>query len=346
MQNFEITQVIPFGSNLTIKTNFEEVKAELEQFCEGYKNLIITDDNVKTAKKNAKMLAGMRVAIDDYRKTKKKELEKPIKDFEADCKALISIITETEAPLLSSVEVFDDKRREEKRAEAEKFIAAAVAKAGLNDKYAATILVKDEYLLLSKTKKAVKEDIDTEVNDAKLVQEKEENDKKFLYDLIENENQSLLSKISPDRFIARFENGESLVALSNDIKEMAEGYRKASEEAARREAEEAAKRAEEAAKKTNDSIGLFGALNQEAAGCLTDPNSTKSTTEENAIDEVDKFLAEFTAMVPPVEAPKPVEQIWSISFNVKSEFSKLQKLNQYLKDNGIEYNIVNQVRIK
>lgn len=342
MQNFEITQVVPMGNNLTIKTNFEEVKAELEQFCEGYKNLIITEDNVKAAKKDAKMLAGMRVAIDDYRKTKKKELEKPIKDFEADCKALISIITSTEAPLLSSVEIFDDKRREEKRTEAEKFIADAVKKASLNPKYAATIFVKDEYLLLSKTKKAVKEDIETEVNNARLAQEKEENDKKFLYDLIENENQTLLTKISPDRFIARFENGESLITLSNDIKEMAEGYKKAAEEARIAAEKEAQRAKEETDRKTGDLAGLFGGLNQAEAGYLTDPVSGTGADKK-----IDDFLAEFNATIPEtaVEISKPVEQIWAVSFNVKGEFSKLQALNQYLKDNGIEYNIVNQTRV-
>ena len=144
-----------------IKINFEELKAELEKSLKDYEGLVVTEETLSGCKAAAKELAGVRRKIDQYRKDKKKEAEKPIKDFEAQCKTLIGLIEEVEKPIKDGIQVYDDKKREEKRAVAEKIIADVVESSGLNEKFAKRLDVQDKYMNLTATKKSIQEDVET-----------------------------------------------------------------------------------------------------------------------------------------------------------------------------------------
>ena len=65
-----------------IVINYETLKAELEKFLADYTGIVVTEDTLAGCKAAQKELASLRVKIDTYRKDKKKELEKPIKNFE------------------------------------------------------------------------------------------------------------------------------------------------------------------------------------------------------------------------------------------------------------------------
>ena len=79
-----------------IQINFKEMKAALEETLTEYDGIVVTEQSLSTCKGKQRDLASLRVKIDNYRKDKKKELSRPIKAFEDQCKELISLIEKAE----------------------------------------------------------------------------------------------------------------------------------------------------------------------------------------------------------------------------------------------------------
>jgi len=126
-----------------INMNFEEVKASLIETTEKYKGIIVTEEGLKDCKATQKELAGVRNKIDDYRKAIKREMEKPIKEFEGQCKELIGLVEEAEKPIKDGILIFDNKRRDEKKLKALELINECVQALGLEEKYASRLTVLD-----------------------------------------------------------------------------------------------------------------------------------------------------------------------------------------------------------
>ena len=154
MREIEINKQLP-----VITINFEEVKASLDENMDKYKGIVVTEDSLKDCKATQKDLAGLRNKLDGYRKDVKREMEKPIKEFEGQCKELIGLIEEVEIPIKLGITEFDNKRREEKRKFAEINIFKISQGLGLEKKYAEQLTVVDKYLNLTASAKSVVEDI-------------------------------------------------------------------------------------------------------------------------------------------------------------------------------------------
>ena len=75
-----------------IQINFDEMKNALTETLDYYEGIIVAEDNLCECKEAQRELAGVRIKIDNYRKDKKKELSKPIIDFEDQCKELIKLV--------------------------------------------------------------------------------------------------------------------------------------------------------------------------------------------------------------------------------------------------------------
>lgn len=168
-----------------IHMNFEEVKASLIETMEKYKGIVVTEEGLKDCKATQKELAGLRNNIDTYRKTIKKEMKKPIDDFESQCKELISLVEEAEKPIKNGIVIFDNKRREEKRVKALELISECVQAYGLEEKYAARLTVLDKYLNLNGSVKSVREDIELRASGLKNEQDMEKAKIQMLKDAIE-----------------------------------------------------------------------------------------------------------------------------------------------------------------
>lgn len=165
MKEIQINKQLP-----VITMNFEEVKASLVENMEKYKGIIVTEESLKDCKATQKDLAGLRNKLDTYRKDVKREMEKPIKAFESDCKELIGLIAEVEAPIKAGITEFDNKRREEKRKFADIKIFETCQALGLEKKYADQLTVLDKYLSLSASQKSIKEDIESRAETLKQQQ--------------------------------------------------------------------------------------------------------------------------------------------------------------------------------
>ena len=178
-----------------IVINYEELKAELEKSLENYKGLIVTEETLAGGKAAQKELASLRVKVDTYRKEKKKEIEKPIKAFEAQCKELIALIENVEKPIKEGIKVFDDQKREEKRKQALELIKEVAAANGLNEKYTAKLDVLDKYMNLTATAKGVKEDLEIRAFALKVEQDREAERLEIIQSVLESENARLNTKL-------------------------------------------------------------------------------------------------------------------------------------------------------
>lgn len=100
-----------------INFNYAEIKQQLAEQMEVYKGIEYTDDTIKDAKTDRATLNKLSKEIDDRRKAVKKEYNKPLDAFESQVKDLLSIIKEPIEIIDSKVKNYDNRCREEKKAQ-------------------------------------------------------------------------------------------------------------------------------------------------------------------------------------------------------------------------------------
>jgi len=210
-----------------ININFEEVKEDLKEQLEGYKSLIVTDESLSLCKSQQKSLAGLKGKIDTYRKDVKRVMSEPIVAFEDKCKQLISLIEQAEQPLKDGVKVFDDMKREEKRASAQEIINSAVEKHGLLPKYACQLTVIDKYLNLTAKQSEVKEDVDQRIFILVGQQQKEQELLELIQDAIDTVNKTINRQLNISEFQLLIDRGISAKEVIQTINANADRIREA-----------------------------------------------------------------------------------------------------------------------
>lgn len=101
-------------SNLVINANWDEMKKSLSELVEPYKNVIVTEDAVVSAKSDRARINKLKANIDDYRKTVKKVYTAPLTAFENKCKELTGICDEGISNLDKQVKEFEAERQKKK----------------------------------------------------------------------------------------------------------------------------------------------------------------------------------------------------------------------------------------
>lgn len=214
-----------------INMNFEEVKASLMDTMERYKVIIVTEEGLKDCKATQKELAGLRNNIDTYRKTIKKEMEKPIKDFEAQCKELISLVEAAEQPIKSGILVFDQKRKEEKRLAAVNLIEEFIQSYSLEEKYASKLTVLPKYLNLTESLKNIREDLELRATMLKNEQDTEKAQHEMLVATVkttlESVNKTINTPLKYEDFKKYIDYGWDAVRIIKEINDRADLIRKA-----------------------------------------------------------------------------------------------------------------------
>ncbi len=208
-----------------ITFNFEEMKEALKARLSEYSGLVVTDGNLSICKAQQKELAGMRIKIDNYRKDTKKEMSKPIAEFEDKCKQLIKLIEDAEKPLKEGIQVFDDKKRDEKRKVAEQIIKVVVKEKGLTEKYAQQLTVLDKYTLLGAKAGEVREDIEQRAFILLGEQNKEKEMQEIIQDTIDNANKTIKAQMSMSDFQRLIDRGMSAKDVIGEINARAEQIR-------------------------------------------------------------------------------------------------------------------------
>ena len=217
MKELEVNKQLP-----VITANFDEVKESLNQSLEKYKGIIVTEETLQDCKKTQQDLSKVKNGIETFRKSVKKDMEVPIKEFEAKCKELVSLIGEVEQPIKDGIVEFDNKRREEKKKQAIELIQMAVMEKQLNDKYSKQLTVLDKYMNLSASKKSVSDDIKLRAETLRQQQEAEEREidnlKASIDVYVNAANEDINTKLNSEDFYKYINSGWNITQITGIIK--------------------------------------------------------------------------------------------------------------------------------
>ena len=222
MKELEVNKQLPI-----IKANFDEVKESLKKKKEKYKGIIVTEETLQDCKKTQQDLSKVKNGIETFRKSVKKDMEVPIKEFEAKCKELVGLIGEVEQPIKDGITIFDNKRREEKKIKALEFIKEAAAKHGLDEKRASKLTVIDKYLNLSASGKSVKEDIEQRALMLLQEQDRELGVIQVINGTIKAVNEGINTKLKIDDFKTLIEMNTPVARIIEEIHKRAEKIKEA-----------------------------------------------------------------------------------------------------------------------
>lgn len=103
-----------------ISINFDELKKELEQSLFKYKDILVTEENLASAKKDKAMLNKVSKAINDRKIELKREFLAPYEVIENQIKELIGMISEVSTAIDLQVKVFEENDKNKKKEEIQK----------------------------------------------------------------------------------------------------------------------------------------------------------------------------------------------------------------------------------
>lgn len=118
----DLAKVLP----KSIDFNHEQLKTELAEKLMYYKNLVVTEDSIKSAKADKATLNKLRTALDDKRKEVKKDCLTPYEEFERNVKELIGMIDEPISTIDNQIKVFDEQTKAAKKKQINDFYLANI----------------------------------------------------------------------------------------------------------------------------------------------------------------------------------------------------------------------------
>lgn len=187
--------------------NYEEIKKQLADHAEKYTRLVVTEENIKEMTDVKNDLGKLETAIDTYRKANKKEMERPIKEFEGKCKELLSILKEVSDPIREQLEYYENVRKEEKEKEVQALINEVAKKYELEKEFANQLVIIPKYLNKTQKEKDTVEDLELRAKVLKEQQEQKkqlEEMKKQKLDLIQKTIEEVNREFETDLKISEF----------------------------------------------------------------------------------------------------------------------------------------------
>ena len=97
-----------------IKWNNEEIKKEVAQKLEYYKNVVYDETEIKEAKKDRASLKKFVEALENKRKEIKKQCLAPYEDFEKEEKEIVAMFSEATSSIDSQIKNFEQARKDKK----------------------------------------------------------------------------------------------------------------------------------------------------------------------------------------------------------------------------------------
>lgn len=141
-----------------VKFNYEELKKELIEKVENYKNLVYTEENINMAKKDRANLNKLKKAISDEKIRVKNTLLAPYADFESKCKELIKIVDTSVENVDRQVKAFEDEEKRTKKEEIQKYFNEHVGH--FKDVIIFENVFEDRWLNKTTTMKTVQADVE------------------------------------------------------------------------------------------------------------------------------------------------------------------------------------------
>ena len=148
-----------------ITFNYEELKAQLVEKIDTYKNMVYSEENIALAKKDRATLNKLSKAFADERKRIKNQLLEPFNDFESKCKELEAIVDEASKNIDVQVKAFEEKEEGAKLQEIVEYFVTVVGE--YSELLDFDIIFNDRWLNKTYGIEKVKQDIDHIIAKAK-----------------------------------------------------------------------------------------------------------------------------------------------------------------------------------
>lgn len=192
--------------------NYKEVETFLNEVLKKYDGLVFTEETVQDCNKTIAELRKGKRSLDDFRKKTKKELTKSVTEFENQCKELNKKFDEVIDPLKEQSDFFEEQRRNEKKEKVQKIVDELIKKQGLNEKFAAQLIIEDQYLNKTKTLKSIREELTATAETLGIQQDKEEANKELIKTKVELANAKYNVNLSETPYVRllEYENVEDI----------------------------------------------------------------------------------------------------------------------------------------
>ena len=291
-----------------IDFNYEQAEQYLESLIGDMKGWVIQEADLTFAKDTLADLNKLSKNVEDFRKKNKKEMEKPIKEFEAKCKLLVDKINEVYSPLKLQYEGFEEQRKAKKKVEVMALIEEVRAKSDLPEKYSSRIVFNESYLNKTISIKQVEQDLYKQATNALADYKQDMQAELFIKALCEKTDHKYNLSVNLD-----YKNFTHLTIEEAELVIDQAGQRaalKEKEAVERIKAEEERKAKLEAEKQANEKVA----------------DTLKATNE--AMQSVSKFI--------PVETVEEEEE-QTFEITIRTTKTKYEALKRYMAEFDIAY---------
>lgn len=141
--------------------NFDEMKKRLTNYAETYKDVVITEQTFKDDKKVRAQMRALKKQIDDRRISIKRDINKPLDEFDGKVKELTKILDDVIAPIDKGIKFYDQAVKDKKRQHVNELIADL---ANQNEVLVDLIQFNDKWLNKTSTDKDVTDEVNAQIS--------------------------------------------------------------------------------------------------------------------------------------------------------------------------------------
>ena len=114
-------QIVSLEKTEISSWDFESIKEELAQALSVYKNMVYTDESIRSAKDDKAVLAKVKKLVEDQRKAYKAKCLAPYDAIEPQVKEIVSMIEEQRVLIDDVVKDYSERKKQEKEEEVKKY---------------------------------------------------------------------------------------------------------------------------------------------------------------------------------------------------------------------------------
>lgn len=295
--------------------NFDEMKQKLTDYAATYKDIVITEQTFKDDKKVRSQMRSLKKQINDRRIAIKKDINKPLDEFESNVKELTTILDNVIDPIDKGIKFYDQAVKDKKKQHVIQLVTDLTDQNGLT---VDNIQFNNKWLNTTSTDKNVTEEVNAQIEAIKAEQTRLEGERLIIT------NYAKAVELDASGWLAMINDGKSAAEVMKLMD-------KAREEAKRKAVDEAERQKKQA--------------EYDAAMAKLDEDKAKENTVEIAGRKVDPDTGEII---------KPVSQEQSEAqrsyrakpkiYNVLLKLNNItgpqsQMLKDFLDDNNVNYEV-------
>ena len=216
---FEVKTNLALMQPQKIESNVAEVKSWLQNALEPYKNMVVSEDAIKSAKEDRAKINKLKSAIDDKRKSTKKMWVSPYVQWESEVNELLALCDEASKNIDEQVKQFENAVKQQKRDELESFFNEQASAADVDFYMTFEQIFNPKWLnntvKIETAKEEIEKAVEDTVDDLKMIADLESDYSEELF-LIYKETHDIKSVIARNKALTAFRNSDKARASDED----------------------------------------------------------------------------------------------------------------------------------